>query len=88
MAVTEDLSDFNIASASIKLKGARPTAVNLSWTVHRVFEAIDSLSLAERVRVAMSLAEKMSQEDLEKNIKIGRNGVDFIEEVARGKPAC
>ena len=59
LAVTEDSSDLNIASASIKLKGARPTAVNLSLTVDRAFEAIDSLSLAERVRVAMSLAEKM-----------------------------
>ncbi len=58
MAVTgtEDSSDINIASASIKLKGARLTAINLSWTFDRVVEAIDSLSLAERARVAMSLA--------------------------------
>ena len=34
-AVTEDSSDLNIASASIKLKGARLTALNLSWAVNR-----------------------------------------------------
>ena len=56
VAVTEDSSDLNIASASIKLKGAHPTAVNLSWKFDRVVEAIDSLSLAERARVAMNLA--------------------------------
>ena len=75
VAVTEESSDLNIASPCIKIKGALPTAVNLSWTVDRMFEAIDSLSLAERARVAMILAEKMSQEYLERNIKIGRSGV-------------
>ncbi len=46
VAVTEEASDLNIASASIKIKKVRPIAVNLSWTVDRMFEAIDSLSIA------------------------------------------
>ena len=35
----------------------------------------------------MDLAERMSQEDVERNIEIGRNGVALIEEVGRSKPA-
>ena len=82
VAVTEESSDLNIASACTKIKGAPPTAVNLSWTVDRMFEAIDSLSLAASARVAMILTEKISQEYLERNIKIGRNGVAFnLEEI-------
>ena len=87
VAMNEDSSDENIALASNKLKGARPTAVNLSWAVDRMAAALDCLPPADRSGVAMDLAERMSQEDVERNIQIGRNGVALIEEVGRSKPA-
>lgn len=87
VAVNQDPSDKNLALASNKLKGARPTAVNLSWAVDRMVAALDSLPPADRSGVAMDLAERMSQEDVDRNIQIGRNGVALIEEVGRSKPA-
>ena len=49
--------------------------------------ALDYLPPAGRSEVAMDLAERMSQEDVERNIQIGRNGVALIEEIGRSKPA-
>ena len=87
VAMKEDSSNDNIVLASSKLKSARPTAVNLSWAVDRVVAALDCLPPADRAGVAMDLAERMSQEDVERNIQIGRNGVALIDEVGRSKPA-
>ncbi len=51
VAMNADSSDSNIASPSSRLKGARPTAVNLSWAVDRLVAALDCLSPADRVEV-------------------------------------
>jgi len=87
MAMKEDPSDAGMAEASSKLKGARPTAVNLAWAVDRVAKEIAGLTPSDRALAAMTLADNMANEDVETNAQIGRNGVAVIEEIARSKPA-
>lgn len=87
VAMAKDPTDEGMAAASIKLKNARPTAVNLAWAVNRVSEAMSKLPARERSAAAMTLADSMANEDVETNRQIGRNGCTVIEDIARGKPA-
>ncbi len=87
VAMAKDPTDTGMAAASIKLKNARPTAVNLAWAVDRVSEAMSKLPTGERSAAAMTLADSMANEDVETNRQIGRNGFTVIEDIARGKPA-
>lgn len=87
VAMNEDPSDAGMVEASTKLKGARPTAVNLAWAVDRVAKAMEGLSPSDRGVAAMALADRMADEDVETNAQIGRNGVAVIGKIARSKPA-
>ena len=87
VAMKEDSSDASIAEASAKLKGARPTAVNLAWAVDRVARAMWRLTPSDRAVAAITLADSMADEDVETNAQIGRNGIAVIENIARSKPA-
>lgn len=62
----------DISSAAGELRRARPTAVNLAWAVDRVLEASARGEDLERE------AQKMFDEDIEANRRIGRNGAALI----------
>lgn len=77
--------DYLIKSCR-QLKSARPTAVNLSWAVDRVLKAVRSVkSFSERIETARKEAEKIEAEEVQNCDKIGRHGVELIEQISRRK---
>ena len=64
--------DDDISIAAEELRRARPTAVNLAWAVDRM------LAAAARGEDLEREAQKMFDEDVESNRRIGRNGAALL----------
>jgi len=61
------------------IASARPTAVNLSVGVQRVLEkALSGKSIGEVRKIALKEAERVAEEDVERNMKIGKNGAKLL----------
>jgi methylthioribose-1-phosphate isomerase len=82
--------DKHLASAAMKLKATRPTAVNLSWAVERQLGNIaKSKDANEKVSRALRTAKLIADEDVEHCRMIGQHGLALIREIATkntGKP--
>jgi len=73
------ISELEMAAEMIK--GARPTAVNLSWGVDRAFRAAAAQETAEDIReAALREAEEIADEDIRINKAIGRIGAKLFED--------
>lgn len=73
------LSDLEVAKA--ELDAARPTAVNLTWATSRLFELAQYLVLDNVDDIRSSLlfeAERLADEDVEINRRMGSNGAAVI----------
>jgi methylthioribose-1-phosphate isomerase len=87
----KNISDRYITEKANYLKSSRPTAVNLSWAVDRVAEALKGLrpkakkSKEEAVELAKHIALKIIDEERENCLKIGQHGVKLIEEFSHRK---
>jgi methylthioribose-1-phosphate isomerase len=69
-----------------KIKAARPTAVNLTWAVDRVFNAVIRESVGEKkIAAANAEAEKIIEEEVENSRMIGLHGFELIAEISRKK---
>jgi methylthioribose-1-phosphate isomerase len=78
----EDLCN-DLGEAAQLLKAARPTAVNLAWAVDQQLALIDSLTEKETgtVRKALLvLAQKIADDDVALNRRMGFNGAELIED--------
>ncbi len=78
-----------LEKAKTELENARPTAVNLSWAVNKVWNVIKNLRSIEDMRAtALSLANQLADDDVKMCRRIGEAGLPLIEEIyARtGKP--
>lgn len=73
----------NLHEAAVLLQETRPTAVNLAWAVQRILKKAEALEGEEPARIQKELeseANKMFQEDIEVNKKIGAWGAELIED--------
>lgn len=79
-SVTTFISDLENASRS--LKASRPTAVNLAWAVDRVLRVIYSAncSLDDLRGLALIEAQRIADEDVEINKRMGEHGAVLIED--------
>ena len=69
-----------------RIKAARPTAVNLSWAVDTVLDAvIQTGSSEERVTAARDQAALITELEVENCKKIGQHGLPLIEEISQRK---
>ena len=69
-----------------RLRGARPTAVNLAWGVDRVRNAVSRVSGGrERIEAARNEAGKIVEEEAENCRLIGVHGCKIVEEIAKNK---
>lgn len=76
----EEMKHYLIEKARM-IAFARPTAVNLSVGVYRVLEkALKGRSIEEVREIALKEAEKVAEEDIERNKKIGENGAKLLED--------
>src|SRR5882757_7866534 len=86
--------DARLTEAAERLKATRPTAVNLAWAIERVragladragLAAKQTLTVQEKIKLALCIAKQIATEDEENCRMIGQHGLNFIEEIARAK---
>ena len=69
-----------------RIKAARPTAVNLSWAVETVLDAVLQAGPSEkRIAVARDRAASITEMEVENCKKIGQHGLPLIEAISRRK---
>lgn len=69
-----------------RIKAARPTAVNLSWAVDTVLNAVLQINSPEkRITAARDQAASIVEQEVENCRKIGQHGLPLIEAVSRRK---
>ena len=75
-----------VRGACLYLMTARPTAVNLRYTVDLALEEIDCAASLERaMERLMHLALRLAEEEVERSRLIGEHGLSLIEELNREK---
>ena len=63
------------------LKNTRPTAVNLAWAVDRMLKLLDSATTPDEIRdTLLAEAQRIADEDVAINRKMGANGAELIED--------
>ena len=81
----------HMEEVSKTLGATRPTAVNLFWALRRMKNKLESCSTSDIGIIRKSLleeAQKIHEEDLETNRKIGRNGNEIVPQGARILTHC
>ena len=75
-----------IQKAAAELKTSRPTAVNLEWAVDGQLQALAvGDTLHEKKEIALRVAQKIADEDVEACRRIGEHGLEIIQTVAAAK---
>lgn len=70
-----------LETAADMIKGARPTAINLSWGVDRALKAATARESVDDIREsALSEALEIAEEDIRINKAIGKNGARLMED--------
>jgi methylthioribose-1-phosphate isomerase len=85
LAMSADASDSNLKLAAESLGKTRPTAVNLRWSIERMIQRLQTLPPPARCDAAWMEAEKISDEDIELNLAIGRHGLAVLRNIANQK---
>ena len=78
ISMNYDSSNNSLRKCKKDLVNARPTAVNLSWAVNQIYDALLKCSPKDRVELSWELADNLANEDVEKNISIGVHGYDLF----------
>lgn len=86
LACAENPSDEALKQAAHELISARPTAVNLSWAVQRILQALLSQAESKRFEYAVELCSQLCDEDVALNQAIGQHGLSLIQSLAKSKP--
>jgi len=79
--------DEFIIGECLRIKDARPTAINLAWAAERVLEKVLSAAgIQNKIEAARNEAEKIAKEEVDNCRSIGIHGLEIIEEISRRKP--
>ncbi len=75
-----------LAMVGEKLKGTRPTAVNLVWAINEVMDAIAiAEAWSEKISLALKRAHEIKEEDISTCQRIGLYGVELIKQITSRK---
>ena len=85
MGLDKDASDHHLKALVERMKTARPTAVNLAYSLDFLFDRLITITPADRAEVAWRLAQTLEQADRDQTIAIGHHGLALIAEVAQKK---
>ena len=85
LGIKENPSDENLIKCSNYLKSSRPTAVNLSWAIDRIYKKILAMNKSDRFEAAIREAKLIEAEDIQMCSKIGDNGLKIIKEIYQRK---
>jgi methylthioribose-1-phosphate isomerase len=75
----------DLADAKSTLDAARPTAVNLAWATERVLRRADAArdhDVADVINAVLDEAQRIADEDIAVNRRMGRHGASIIPEEA------
>jgi len=81
----ESGDDDYLTAESLRLKDARPTAVNLSWGVDRVLAVVLKSDPSRRLETARKEASAIAEEEAENCRMIGRHGLPLIRSISERK---
>ena len=87
LATAEDASDEHLLSAAELLLSARPTAVNLRWAVEEILPRILAVAPSDRFELARIQVDKLCEEDIAGNSRIGDHGFRLLQELYLQKSA-
>ena len=80
------LAGMEPGAAAVLLRATRPTAVNLAWAIERqLAQSAMGATAAEKISLTRETAEVIANEDAEYCRRIGRHGLELIEQIARRK---
>ncbi|MFN7219249.1 MAG: S-methyl-5-thioribose-1-phosphate isomerase, partial [Burkholderiales bacterium] len=78
LAMHEDATDASLAKCLRALEATRPTAVNLAWALVRMASLLQPADPAERADLSWAEAERIRQEDIDINRRIGAHALELI----------
>lgn len=87
LACSEQSDDNSLQQRAQDLIAARPTAVNLSWAVNRVLQAVLAVPQAQRLTTAVAECQQICQQDVAINQAIAQHGLALIESLIQQKPS-
>ena len=74
-----------LKKSSEDLIASRPTAINLKWAVDRMIKKLSGVNRDEILKIALSEANKICEEDVKFCKNIGLNGLEIIEKIYNKK---
>jgi methylthioribose-1-phosphate isomerase len=78
LAMHEDATDASLAKCLRALEATRPTAVNLAWALARMASLLQPADPAERADLSWAEAERIRQDDVDINRRIGQHALALI----------
>ncbi len=87
LACLEHSDDSRLQQRAQDLIQARPTAVNLSWAVNRVLQAVLAVPETQRLATAVAECHQICEHDVAMNQSIAQHGVGLIQALAE-KQQC
>jgi methylthioribose-1-phosphate isomerase len=87
LSLRADPSDESLAAHFERLRGTRPTAINLLWALERVRRSVAPLVGEARAAAAYGEAARICDEDVAMNRAIGAAGLALIRDMAARKGA-
>ncbi len=85
LAIIEKNDQSFLKKASENLISSRPTAINLKWAVDRMMEKLSGKNSNDILKIAITEAKNICEEDVSFCKSIGLNGLRIIEEIYRKK---
>jgi methylthioribose-1-phosphate isomerase len=86
LALRRDASDAGLRAVLERLRGARPTAVNLAWALERMRLVVQPLPAAERAPAAWAAAQSLAAQDVQINRTLGEHGLELLRAIAKARP--
>ncbi|HOM13604.1 MAG TPA: S-methyl-5-thioribose-1-phosphate isomerase [Rubrivivax sp.] len=86
LQMNRDAGDGALEDCAQRLRGARPTAVNLAWAIERVLCLLRPLAPAARPQAAWAAADAIAEDDVAVNRAIGEHGLVLLRAIAARRP--
>ncbi len=85
LSILEKNDQSFLKRSSEELIQARPTAINLRWAVERMMKKLSGINSNENLKLAITEAKAIVEEDVNFCKNIGINGLKIIEEISNKK---
>ena len=85
LAIIENNDQSFLKKSAESLISSRPTAINLKWAVDRMMKKLSGFNSDKILKIALTEAKKICEEDVKFCENIGLNGLKIIEEIYNKK---